>query len=349
MASIGTRQHLSAALGRLVRVWLPACGPDPAGRGQHGPASGGGSRGRSPRAGTVSTAVAAALVVAVAGPALAVDATGTWSGKSTCWQRGRARVTRTERHGTMLISQRGGALFVEIDGTVYRGDSHDSNRDGTRARGTAARCTQGAEALAVPMEVLTLKMKVDEARGTTRINAESTVQNARDGRRCRYRYSRISREDPGIGLPPPAEVCGDGIVNDAPNEDCDGAATGTPCDGACAADCTCPTACQRLDVSGHWDGRWVSEVTGESGPVVADLSHEGEFVFGAISFPPFGDENYSPPFLQMSPCAPAEFSSGAILPSGVAGLLGGSATNTSLAGTWMMSDGSDHGTWRLSR
>jgi hypothetical protein len=159
----------------------------------------------------------------------------------------------------------------------------------------------------------------------------------------------VSREDPGLGLPPPAEAfCGDGVV-DAPNEECDGAATGTPCDGACASDCTCPATCQPLDVSRHWEGSWVSEVTGESGPVVADLSHEGEFVFGSISFPPFGDENYSPPFLQISACGPAEFSSGAILPSAIAGLLGGIATNTSLSGTWRMSDGSDHGTWNMSR
>jgi hypothetical protein len=94
---------------------------------------------------------------------------------------------------------------------------------------------------------------------------ESTVQDARGGRHCRSRFSRVSLEDPGIRLPTPEEVCGYGVVNDAPNEECDGAATGTPCDGACASDCTCPTACESLDVSGRWEGTWVSEVTGESG------------------------------------------------------------------------------------
>src|SRR5262245_41562357 len=295
---------------------------------------------------TASMRFAAALVATDADPALAVDATGTWSGSSTCWERSSARVTRTEPHcSTMRITQRGEALFVEIDGMAYRGESRDSNRAGTRARGRAAR----AEAVAPPSEVLTLKIRVDAEREMTRINAESTVPNTGGGRRCRYRYSRISPEDPGLGLPPPVESCGDGVVNDAPNEDCDGAATGTPCDGACTSDCRCPASCEPLDVTGSWEGTWVSNVTGESGRVVADLYHNGEFVFGPISFPPFGDENFSPPFLQISPCAPAEFSSGAILKSGIAGLLDGTATNTSMAGTWRMSDRSDSGTWQMSR
>lgn len=249
----------------------------------------------------------------------------------------------------MRITQRGEALFIEIDGTAYQGPSDDSDRNPTRATGSAVRCADDREACTPTSEVLTLKIKVNEARGTTRINAASTV-SARGGRHCRYRFGRTSREDPGVGQPPEqGESCGDGIVNDAPNEECDGAATGTACDGACTADCTCPTTCEPLDVSGHWEGTWVSAVTEASGQVVADLSQEGEFVFSRISFPPFGDENFSPPFLQMSACAPTEFSTGAILPSGIAGTLDGIATNTSLAGTWGMSDDSDYGTWSTTR
>jgi hypothetical protein len=58
-----------------------------------------------------------------------------------------------------------------------------------------------------------------------------------------------------------------------------------------------------------------SEVTGETGQVVGNLGQEADFVFGAISLPPFGDENFSPPFPQISACAPAEFSTGAIHPA----------------------------------
>jgi hypothetical protein len=246
----------------------------------------------------------------------------------------------------MLISQRGEALFVEIDGTAYRGESYDLNRMGTRARGSASRCTEGGGALVDPSEFLVLRIRLNEARGTRRIivDAEHGL-----GRHCRYRFSRVSAEDPGIGPSLAEEVCGDGVVNDAPNEECDGAATGTPCDGACRPDCTCPTSCEPLDVTGHWEGTWVSEVMGESGQVVADLSQSDVLVFGGISFPPFGNENFSAPFIEMSACAPAEFSTGAVLPSGIAGRLDGIATNTSMAGTWGMSDASDYGTWQMSR
>jgi hypothetical protein len=288
---------------------------------------------------------AVAVVVAGATPALALDATGVWSGRWSCRQNAGGAVTSTrESESTMLITHRGELLFLEIDGTRY--DCRDSDTYTTRATGAAVRCTTERGASTRTAEVLDLRIRIHGARGTARISGRSTVDDARGRGRCRYRFSRTSRADPGVG---PLRLCGDGNVNDAPNEECDGAATGTPCDGACTSECTCPTSCEHLDVSGHWEGTWVSAVTGESGPVVANLAHEGYLVFGSISFPPFGDQNYSPPFLWVSPCAPAEFSSGAILSSGVGGSLEGVATNSSLAGSWRISDGSDHGTWALSR
>jgi hypothetical protein len=155
MASTGTRQRVGTTVAGLGLLLLGRRGRDCSSR----------------SGGVVGTVAVASLVVAAAGSALAADATGTLSGKSTCWQKGRAR---EQRGSTMLISQRGEALFVEIDGTAYRGESHDSNRGGTRARGSAARCTEGGEGFHDPSEVLTLKVNVDEVRGTTRITAEST-------------------------------------------------------------------------------------------------------------------------------------------------------------------------------
>jgi hypothetical protein len=325
---------------------------------RRGPASRRGDAGLPPRPSAVSMAVAAALVAAGASPALAMDATGTWSGQRSCRQKATATVTRTgQRDSTMLITQRGEAVFIEIDGTAYQGRSHDSERHPRRATASAVRSTPGGAAVPGPAEVLDLRIWINDARGSTRINAESSVQNARGRWHCRYRFSRTSREDPDVGLPPEEEeLCGDGVVNNAPNEECDGAATGTPCDGVCTAACTCPRPCTPLDVSGHWEGTWASEVTGASGPVVATFSQKGDFAFGSISFPSFHDVVYSAPLVVISACAPAEFSAGTILMSGIvgplegiAGALEGIATNTSLAGTWGMSDHSDSGTWQLSR
>jgi hypothetical protein len=249
----------------------------------------------------------------------------------------------------MLITQRGEALFVEIDGTAYQGRSHDSDRNPTRATASVVRCKDDGEACTPTSEVLDLRITINETRGTTKIAAESTVPHTRGARHCRYRFSRTGRADPGVAPPEDEEVCGDGVVNAAPNEECDGAATGTPCDGACTAACTCPRPCTPLDVSGRWNGTWVSEVTGESGEVIADLSQVGEFALGPISFPPFSDVVYSAPLVVVGACAPAAFSTGAVLRSGVVGTLAGIATNASLAGTWGLSDRSDSGTWHISR
>jgi hypothetical protein len=209
------------------------------------------------------------------------------------------------------------------------------------------RCKDGGEACTPTSELLELKIRVNEGRGTTRIVAESNAALTRGARHCRYRFSRTSREDPDVASP--EEFCGDGIVNDAPNEECDGAATGTPCDGACTAACSCPRSCVPLDVSGHWDGTWASEVTGASGPVAAELSQLGDIALGTISFPPFNDVLYSASLVVVGACAPSEFSTGVVLRTGVVGTLAGIATNASLAGTWGLSDHSDSGTWQLSR
>jgi len=247
----------------------------------------------------------------------------------------------------MLVTQRGETLFVQIDGTSYHGVSHDSKRNPMRATGSAVRCREAGKACTPTSEVVQLKIRINEGRGTTKIAAESTVPQTRGARHCQYRFSRTSSEDPGVA--PPDEFCGDGVVNDAPNEECDGSATGTPCDGACTATCTCPRACTPLDVSGRWDGTWVSEVTGASGEVVAKLSQMGALALGPISFPPFSDVVYSAPIVVLGNCAPVEFTTGALLRSGVVGTLEGIATNTSLAGTWRLSDHSDSGTWQLTR
>jgi hypothetical protein len=46
-------------------------------------------------------------------------------------------------------------------------------------------------------------------------------------------------------------------IDDAHTEECDGGATGTPCDGACTPACSCPQPCETLDLTGHWEGVWV--------------------------------------------------------------------------------------------
>src|SRR5262245_60029666 len=101
MTSIGTRQQVSETLARLGSLLL-------------------GHRGNGPRSLSVSLPRSACLAGTAtlgaigAGPALALDATGTWSGTFNCRQKAGARADRGA--GIMLITQRGEALFFEIDG-----------------------------------------------------------------------------------------------------------------------------------------------------------------------------------------------------------------------------------------
>src|SRR5262245_52553304 len=114
MTSIGTRQQVSETLAGLGSLLLGRRGDDARSR-----------SGSFPR--TACLAVTAALGAIDAGPALALDATGTWSGTLNCRQKAGARAARADRRDAiMLITQRGEALFVEVDGTAYQGRSHDS-------------------------------------------------------------------------------------------------------------------------------------------------------------------------------------------------------------------------------
>jgi hypothetical protein len=305
---------------------------------------------RLTRAGSIAIATVIILAAGTA-PALALDATGTWSGQSICRQRAGKNVTATERRSsTMMISQRAGALFVEIDGTPYRGRSRPSGHGATRARSAVSYADDG-ERPSDTSAVVRLRIHIDESRGMSRLVAESSLHDASGRRHCRYRFERTRREDPGMAPSPPPRgaFCGDGVVDRALNEECDGDATGTPCDGACTAACSCSQRCEPLSVTGHWEGTYLSEVTGETGTAVADLSDAGIFIFGTISFPPFRYAIYSGPLVVMGACSPATFSSGAMLASGSFGILDGVATNASMAGSWRISDGSDHGTWQLAR
>jgi hypothetical protein len=256
--------------------------------------------------------------------------------------RDQSRRVRTARQHAPDHAAGRGAVDRDRRG-AYGGTTHESRLRPTRATGCAVR---GGDA----SEMLELRINVDEARGTTKLDAESTVHDASGRWHCRYRFARTSHDDPGVGQAPPrGGFCGDGVVDQALGEECDGGASGTPCDGACTAGCTCPQSCEPLDVTGHWQGMWVFEVTGETGQVVADLGQAAEFVFGPIAFPPFRDSTLSAPFIVMGRCAPTTFSTGALLGSGSVGTLDGIATNGSLAGNWAISDHSDHGTWQLSR
>src|SRR5262249_3730531 len=189
----------------------------------------GGSRlrrwgGRVARAGSIAIA-AVTLAAAGATPALAVDATGTWSGRSACRHGAATTTTATERRAsTMQITQRGDVLFIESDGTAYRGRSHTSGHGARRALGRAARRTGDGH--------LKLGSRVGGPGGRATVIAKAGVRDGSGLRRCRSRSGRTSAVDPGMAPSPPPRgaFCGDGVVDRALNEECDGDATGTPCD-----------------------------------------------------------------------------------------------------------------------
>src|SRR5262249_25835915 len=223
---------------------------------------------RLTRAGSIAIATVIILAAGTA-PALALDATGTWSGQSICRQRAGKMITTERRSSTMMITQRAAALFVEIDGTPYRGRSRPSGHGATRAR-SAVSYAAGGERPSDTSAVVRLRIHIDESRGMSRLVAESSLHDGSGHRHCRYRFERTRREDPGMAPSPPprAAFCGDGGVDRALNEGRDSDATGTPCDRAGSPACSCPHRCEP-----HPDGLRDARVRGPRG---GDLRVRGD-------------------------------------------------------------------------
>jgi hypothetical protein len=82
MTSIATRRHLGAALAGLVRVWLPARAPDPAGPGRRGPAT-------APRSASTCARQSRPAPAALTARSAAAGRVGAVIGNSHAFKKGR--------------------------------------------------------------------------------------------------------------------------------------------------------------------------------------------------------------------------------------------------------------------
>jgi len=148
--------------------------------------------------------LAASLVVlAVSGStAHAFDLNGTWVGKWSCKGFDGAKFTDGNRDSTMLVTQTGNALAIDLDGGSYRYNGLAIADDAKPEKGEVvlASCSidnqPGANGLGELMR-LTVKTKSGAVKATLKgisifENPPTTVGT------CKYSFKRTSTADPNV-------------------------------------------------------------------------------------------------------------------------------------------------------
>lgn len=135
--------------------------------------------------------------LAAAAPAAAIDLSGTWEGSVTCKRFSIAGETSTEKTkpSTLRILQAGAAFDAEIDAMAYYGAAIDAASDGAR-RGEAVLVSCPSDAIPLDggvHELVRIKAKVDDAKGTGTLTGESIHEHGQNGiMSCKLKFKRTS-------------------------------------------------------------------------------------------------------------------------------------------------------------
>lgn len=149
------------------------------------------------------------LLIALASPALAFDATGTWTGTRTCVFLTEGVKSKVETTGTVMISQDG--RQVAFDSTVgsthlYSGVANFSNAKPDKGELGVHHCRNHVDP--TPFEALgrfTVTTKPDKVKATIKgisIVVNDGVLSAQHGT-CKWKLTRTSTTDPGV-----TQACG---------------------------------------------------------------------------------------------------------------------------------------------
>jgi hypothetical protein len=136
----------------------------------------------------------------------AFDLTGTWVGRWSCQGFEGVPFKSSRKPSILLISQTDDTLAASIDGAfAYNGGAIPDLRDpDTQGEVALAQCAtdsvphQGGES-----ELLRAKVKVDPQKGSGSFKGLSVVESDfPDVLTCKYSYTRVDTEDPGLSACP---------------------------------------------------------------------------------------------------------------------------------------------------
>ena len=148
--------------------------------------------------------VAALLASALAPAATAFDLTGTWEGRWSCQGFDGAKFRSSNGVSTLLVTQVGNALNVNMDAGDYLytgGAIPDAASPDTKGEIALAQCGTDNIPLAGPdSEILRARVKTNPESGAGVIKALSILESSiPDVLTCKYSYKRVDTADPAVG------------------------------------------------------------------------------------------------------------------------------------------------------
>jgi hypothetical protein len=146
--------------------------------------------------------------VGVASRASAFDLTGSWEGRWSCQGYDGAKFRSGNSRSTLLITQNGNTLAVDMDGGSYfynGGAIPDGSSPTTKGEIVLAQCGTNNLPLAGADdgEILRAKVTADAEKETGSIKGLSILESAiPDVLTCQYSYKRSSTANPGVAACP---------------------------------------------------------------------------------------------------------------------------------------------------
>lgn len=133
--------------------------------------------------------------------ARAFDATGTWLGKWSCKDFDGTKFTEGQRESTLLVSQSGDVLAIDLDGGAYRYNGRSLNDAAKPEKGEAIFVSCGIDnqpfvgGLAELIRVA-VKTKLGAVKAT--LKGQSIFENGASVGTCKYTFKRVSTQDPNV-------------------------------------------------------------------------------------------------------------------------------------------------------
>ncbi len=151
--------------------------------------------------------LAASALISAAGalPAMAIDLTGTWEGKSKCEivDRSTGEVFAQHLESTLRISQSGPEDFVaHINGrSVAHGVLVEDATNPGKARGLFTECGVSGDPSG-ENAIVRIQQAVTNSEGGGKLRAEAIFSDSGSFAGCAFSYKRASMVDPNLGTCP---------------------------------------------------------------------------------------------------------------------------------------------------
>lgn len=143
--------------------------------------------------------LASGLALLFAGPASAIDLTGSWAGTTSClvYVDG-APLQKSTGETTVRISQTGSQLAADVDGLPFAGTVLEDGAKPEKGVASLVRCSTAATSPSVPTDLYVMNVQANADKGSAKGSAITTWITVGIGGKCSVKLKRTETTDPDL-------------------------------------------------------------------------------------------------------------------------------------------------------